>query len=77
MSQAKQTQQMTMTVSEAARRLEARPRDISELFYNRMLRDDLALIVGGRRLIDESLLDVIRMQLQRAGKPVAREVAHA
>jgi hypothetical protein len=67
-----------VNVSEAARELGARPQDISELFYKRRLRDDLAPIVGGRRLIDRTLLPVIRMQLKRAGKTVAREVlAHA
>ena len=62
-----------LTVSEAARELEARPRDISQLFYQRKLRDDLAPIVGGRRMIDRSLLDVIRMELRRAGMPVNRQ----
>ena len=39
-----QWEAMTMkhlSVSEAARRLKARPRDISDLFYRRHLRDDL------------------------------------
>jgi hypothetical protein len=63
-----------MSVSEAARRIGAKPRDISDLFYNRKLRDDIAPIVGGRRLIPEDYLDVIRMVLKRAGCQVA-EVA--
>ncbi len=61
-----------VNVSEAARELGARPKDISELFYKRQLRDDLAPIIGGRRMIDRALLDVIRMALKRAGKPVTR-----
>jgi hypothetical protein len=65
-----------MSVSEAARRIGAKPRDISDLFYNRKLRDDIAPIVGGRRLIPEDYLDVIRMALKRAGCQVA-EVARA
>ena len=67
-----------LSVSDAARRLNASPKDISDLFYRRQLRDDLAPIVGGRRLIPEELLEPIRMALKRAGRPVAREVmAHA
>ena len=37
-----------LSVSEAAREIGARPKDISDLFYKRELRDDLAPIVGGR-----------------------------
>jgi hypothetical protein len=40
-----------LSVSEAARRLGAKPKDISDLFYRRALRDDLCPIVAGRRLI--------------------------
>src|SRR4051794_21028114 len=39
-----------LTVSEAARRLGVRPRDLSDLFYQRRLPDDLCPLVGGRRL---------------------------
>src|SRR5689334_20191585 len=45
---------LTLSVSDAARRLGANPRDISDLFYKRQLRDDLCPIVAGRRLIPES-----------------------
>ena len=62
-----------LSVSEAARRLGAKPKDISDLFYRRELRDDLCSIVGGRRLIPESYLDMIRMALRRHGRPVAQE----
>lgn len=64
-------------VSEAARRIGAHPKDISQLFYARKLRDDLCPIVGGRRLIPESYLDIICMALRRDGRPVAGEEAHA
>ena len=57
-----------LSVSEAARRLGARPRDISDLFYNRRLRDDLCPIVAGRRLIPESYLEVIGFALRQAGR---------
>ena len=59
-----------LSVSEAARRLKARPRDISDLFYRRRLRDDLCPIVGGRRLIPEDYLDMIAAALDRSGRPV-------
>jgi hypothetical protein len=59
-----------LSVSEVARRLGARPKDISDLFYRRALPDDLCPIVVGRRLISESHLDLIRLALERAGRPV-------
>jgi hypothetical protein len=59
-----------VSVSEAARRLGARPKDISDLFYQRTLRDDLCPIVAGRRLIPDDYLDMIRLALKRAGRPV-------
>jgi hypothetical protein len=59
-----------ISVSEAARRLGAKPRDISDLFYRRELRDDLCPIVAGRRLIPASYLSVVRLALQRHGHHV-------
>lgn len=59
-----------LSVSEAARRLGAKPKDISDLFYRRTLRDDLCPIVAGRRLIPEDHLVVIGLALKRAGRPV-------
>jgi hypothetical protein len=59
-----------LSVLEAARRLKARPRDISDLFYRRRLRDDLCPIVGGRRLIPEGYVETIAAELTRAGRPV-------
>jgi hypothetical protein len=61
-----------LSVSEAARRLGARPRDISDLFYRRRLRDDLCPIVAGHRLIPEPYVEVIATALRRAGRPVRR-----
>ena len=61
-----------LSVSEAARQLGARPRDISDLFYRRELRDDLCPIVGGRRLIPEGYLDMIGAALRRHGQPVGQ-----
>jgi hypothetical protein len=48
-----------LTVSEVARRLGVRPRDISHLFYRRRLNDAACPIVGGRRLIPPDYLPVI------------------
>ncbi len=65
-----------MTVSEAARKIGANPKDISDLFYRRLLRDDAAPIVGGRRLIPDDYLDIVRSALKQAGRAVRdREVA--
>jgi len=66
-----------LSVSEVARRLGARPRDISELFYRRQLSDERCPIVGGRRLIPESYLVVIGMALRRSGRPVGGPTAAA
>lgn len=61
------------TVSDAAREIErrqgvtVRPRDISRLFYERELRDDICPIVGGRRLIPPSYLHVVEQALRRRG----------
>jgi hypothetical protein len=63
----------TLTVSEAARRLGARPRDITDLFYRRFLRDDLCPIVGDRRLIPEDYLPQITAALRRKGRLVGQE----
>lgn len=60
-----------ITVSEAARLLGAKPRDISDLFYSRELSDDLAPIVGGRRLIPRKILPTIRWALKRNGRRVS------
>ena len=60
-----------LTVSEVARQLGATPRDVSDLFYARKLRDDLCPVTGGRRLIPPSYVPTIRAALQRAGRPVA------
>lgn len=65
-----------LSVSEAARRLGASPRDISDLFYRRELRDDLCPIVGGRRMIPDTYLDLIAAALRRRGRHVRREVRH-
>jgi hypothetical protein len=63
-----------LNVSEAARELtellneDVRPRDISKLFYDRTLRDDLCPIIGNRRMIPRDYLEQIEWALRRAGK---------
>ncbi len=57
-----------LSVSEAARRLGAKPKDISDLLYRREIRDDLCPIVAGRRLIPEEHLELIARALKRAGR---------
>lgn len=61
------------SVSEVARRLGAKPKDISDLFYSRELRDDIAPIVAGRRLIPEDYVEVIRETLRRHERQVSHE----
>ena len=58
-----------LSVSDVARQLRANPKDISDLFYKRQLRDDLCPIVAGRRLIPPDYLAVVAAALRRAGKP--------
>ena len=59
------------SVSEVARQLGVKPRDISDLFYSRELRDDLCPIVGGRRLIPETYIEEIAAALRRRGARLA------
>lgn len=65
-----------LSVSEVARRIGANPKDISDLFYRRELRDDLCPIVAGRRLIPESYIPVIEVALKRHQRPVGQGVKH-
>ena len=66
-----------LSVSEVARLLGAKPKNISDLFYARELRDDIAPIVAGRRLIPENYVEIIRTTLQRNNRQVAEEATHA
>lgn len=65
-----------LSVSQVARLLGAKPKDISDLFYSRELRDDIAPIVAGRRLIPEDYVETIRTALQRNGRQVAQQPIH-
>lgn len=55
-------------VSDVARRIGAHPKDISDLFYRRILRDEVCPIIGGRRLIPESYVPEIARVLQRRAR---------
>jgi hypothetical protein len=59
-----------LSIGEAARQIGANPRHISDLFYARVLRDDLCPVMAGRRMIPLDYLEMIRAALRRAGKPV-------
>jgi hypothetical protein len=54
-------------VSEIARRYGVRPRDISDLFYRRVLDDQACPVVGGRRLIPEDYVPVVEAALYPRG----------
>ena len=56
-----------LSVSEVARVLGTKPKAISDLLYQRELRDDLCPIVGGRRLIPRTHLPTIRQALIERG----------
>lgn len=56
-----------LAVSDVARRLDVKPAQISQLFYERRLRDDLCPIVAGRRLISAEYVEIIAMELRRKG----------
>jgi hypothetical protein len=59
-----------LSVSDVARELDARPQDVSQLFYRRLLRDDSCPVIAGRRAIPRTLLPEIARTLKRAGRPV-------
>jgi len=71
-----------LCVGEAARELSSdlgvavKPRQITTLFYERELRDDLCPIVGGRRLIPRSYLPMIASAIRRRGWIVKAAEAH-
>ena len=55
-------------VSEIARSIGCRPREISDLFYARLLPDEKCPIVSGRRFIPAALLPQIRRLLSERAK---------
>jgi hypothetical protein len=67
-----------LSVSQAAVRLGARPKDISDAFYLRRLDCDRCPVFAGRRMIPADYVEGIAIELRRMGKlPPLREVALA
>jgi hypothetical protein len=62
---------VSFSVSDVARRLNVRPRVISDLFYHRVVPDDACPVVGGRRLIPGGMLPVIEAAVGRRGRRAA------
>jgi hypothetical protein len=54
-------------VSEVARRPGVRPRDISDLFYQRKLSDECCPVIGGRRIIPPDYVPTIAEALRKEG----------
>ena len=68
------TQQFNyLSVGEVARRLGVRPQQITQLFYERRLREDLCPLVAGRRLIPDDYLSLIAAELRRKGVAVGSD----
>ncbi len=57
-----------LSVSDVARELGCRPRDVSDAFYNRLLDEGRIRIVAGRRLIPLEYVPEIRQVLDSHGK---------
>jgi hypothetical protein len=54
--------------ADAARKLGCRPRDISDLFYARILDETQLVQIGNRRAIPEAYLPTVRDVLASRGK---------
>lgn len=53
-----------LSVSDAARELNVRPRDISDLFYQRVLDDERCPVLSHRRVIPRDYLPDIQQALR-------------
>ncbi len=62
-----------LSVSQVARRLKVAPRQISDLFYRRLLPDDSCPILAQRRIIPSTYIEEIEAALKRHGRIVAKE----
>lgn len=56
------------TASSLARKVGCRPRDISDLFYCRILDESRCPVVQGRRLIPPDYIPVVEQALRERGK---------
>ncbi len=59
-----------LSVGDVARRLGVPPRQITNMFYNRRLRDDLCPVFAGRRVIPLAYVKVISRELRKMGVSV-------
>jgi hypothetical protein len=75
-AEAKESIMPFATVSEVARKLGVTPRDVSDLFYKRIIADDTAPIMAGRRMIPDDLIWLIESKLQAMGKLPAKGGQH-
>ena len=55
-------------VGEVARHLGVAPKVVSDALYRGAVRDELAPVVAGRRLVHESAIPILELALRRAGK---------
>ncbi len=59
--------QQMVGVGDVAKRLGVRPAQVTALFYEQRLRDDLCPIVSGRRIIPKDYIPLIASELRRKG----------
>ena len=64
-----------ISTSDCARELGARPRAISELFYQRILDDEICSVIPNRRLIPRSYVPVIKEALTSRGRLLSQQEA--
>jgi len=62
-----------VAVSELAREIGCRPRDISDLFYSRDLDDKICPIVARRRIIPRSYAPEVKRIIKERGKLITVE----
>ncbi|MDP1797624.1 MAG: hypothetical protein Q8K78_09090 [Planctomycetaceae bacterium] len=63
------------TASSLARRYGCKPRDISDLFYGRILDESRCPVIQGRRLIPPDYIPVVEQVLRERGKLAMEAVA--
>lgn len=60
-------QNRPLSTGEVARLLGVHPHQVAQIFYEGRLKDDRCPIVGGRRIIPSSYVEIIAMELRRKG----------
>jgi hypothetical protein len=56
-----------LSVGDVARRLGVKPYQVTRLFYDGLLREDLCPLIAGRRLVPEAYLPAVAAELRRKG----------